>query len=415
MTDEETVIIDHVGARGDGVARKAEGPLYVPLTLAGEEVRIERDGDRGRLIDILSPSADRRDAPCEHFGTCGGCALQHQSDSAYRTWKQGLVSQALQARAIDVEVAPLVPCKPRTRRRATFAAMRTRKTVRFGFFERASHTIVDVKMCPVVRPEIENALPVLAELVGPGLTRKGKASVSVTITGTGLDVDVTGGKKDPDLALRQTLAEAAEKADIARLTWDGEALAERRPPVLRFSGIDVALPPGAFLQATEEGEASLVAQVSAAVGKGGAVADLFAGCGTFSLALAHDHKTLAVEGARPQCDALDAAVRKYGPAAGLKPLEVERRDLARRPLLTSELAKFDAVVIDPPRAGAAAQMEELARSDVPVIAAVSCNPATFARDARTLIDGGYRLESVTPLDQFLWSPHIELVGIFRRS
>jgi 23S rRNA (uracil1939-C5)-methyltransferase len=414
MTKME-VTTDHIGARGDGVVETDKGPIYVPLTLPGETVTIELEDDRGRLVDIISASPDRQEPLCSHFGACGGCALQHQSEAAYRTWKQQQVIRSLNAQGIKVDVDEIVPCSPRTRRRATFGAMRTRKTVKFGFFERASHTIVDVSDCPVIAPEIERAMPILAKAIAPGLTRKGKASVAVTLTSSGLDVDVRGGKQDPDLALRETLGACAEAADLARLSWEGEIIAERRAPVLSLSGIDVALPPGAFLQATQEGEAHLVSMVADAIGSANSVVDLYAGCGTFSLALAKTRKVHAVEGAAAQCASLEAAVHRFGPGVGLKPLTVERRDLARRPLSSLDLNKFEAVVIDPPRAGAAAQMEDIAWSDVPTVASVSCNPATFARDARILIGGGYRLESVTPLDQFLWSPHIEMVGIFKKG
>ncbi len=412
---EAVTRVDHVGAQGDGVVRTDDGPVYIPRTLPGEKIRADIVDGRGELLDVLEPSPDRIEPACPHFGTCGGCALQHQSEESYRAWKQDQVVRALKSKGIDAPVNETLPCAPKTRRRATFAAMRTRKTVRFGFFERATHTIVDIASCPILVPELEAAIPALRELVGPGLTRKGKASVSVTATSSGLDVTVTGGKADPDLGLRQTLADGAAKADIARLTWDGDIIAERRSPVLDLAGIEVALPPGAFLQATKAGEETMVAMVTDALKTSGSVIDLFAGCGTFSLALASIHKVHAVEGAKAQCAALERAVRRQGPGAGLKPLQVERRDLARRPVRHDELTGFDAAVIDPPRAGAAAQCEALAASTIPLIASVSCNPATFARDARTLIDGGYRLESVTPLDQFLWSPHIELVGIFRRE
>ncbi len=411
----DVLTIDHVGAQGDGVVRTDGGPIYIPRTLPGEQVKVEIIDGRGDLREVLKSSPDRMEPVCAYFGTCGGCALQHQNDRSYRAWKRDQVVRALKSKGIDAPVAEIMPCAPRTRRRATFAAMRTKKTVRFGFFERATHTIVDIASCPILVPELEAALPALRELVGPGLTRKGKASVSVTATSSGLDVSVTGGKADPDLALRQTLAEAAAKADVARLTWEGDILAERRPPILDLAGIEVALPPGAFLQATKAGEEAMVSIVTEALKESGSIVDLFAGCGTFSLALAHTHKVHAVEGTKEQCAALETATRRQGPAAGLKPLTVERRDLARRPMRSDELNRFDAAVIDPPRAGAANQCEAIAASTIPLVASVSCNPATFARDARTLIEGGYRLESVTPLDQFLWSPHIELVGIFRRE
>lgn len=414
MTEIE-VTIDHIGAQGDGVVLSDAGPLYIPLTLPGEKVRAEVEEDRGVLLDVLDPSPDRQVPACSHFGRCGGCALQHQNASIYLEWKRQQVVRALGVQGIEAEVDEVIPCAPHSRRRATFGAMRTRKTVRLGFFERGSHTLVHLEACPVVTREIEAALPNLATLVAPGLTRKGKASVAVTQTATGLDVDVRGGKKNPDLALREVLAGGAAEADLARLSWDGEILAERRTPLLDFSGVEVALPPGGFLQATREGENTLVSMILEAVGDARSVADLFAGCGTFSLALARKRRVLGVEGDAAQCAALERGVNRFGPGIGLKPLTVERRDLARRPLSTLELDKFDAVVIDPPRAGAAVQFEELSWSKVPVVVSVSCNPATFARDARMLISHGYRLETVTPLDQFLWSPHIEVVGVFKKG
>lgn len=236
----------------------------------------------------------------------------------------------------------------------------------------------------------------------------------MTSTANGLDIAVTGGKP-LDGPLRLELAEGASVADIARLAWDGEIVAERRPPAVSLSGLSVTPPPGAFLQPTRDGEAALVRLVGEGVGKSARVADLFAGCGTFTASLARNAAVHAVEGEGASLAALARAIREQGPALGLKPVTHETRDLARRPLLRSELDCFDAVVFDPPRAGAAAQAAEIAKSEVPVVAAVSCNPATFARDARTLLDGGYALEMLTPVDQFLWSPHIELVGIFRRG
>ncbi len=417
--------IDEVGAKGDGVATLNGEKVYVPYVLPGERVKVipepREPGDvhdtlRVRLDAVVAASPDRASHfPCTHFGACGGCSMQHWQPGAYLEWKRGIVEKALRQKNIEAEVMPCHPCAPETRRRVVFAAMRTKKTVRFGFFARGSHTLVDVKHCPVMTNELETAMPKVANLIAPGLTRKGLASVQVTMTKAGLDVDVTGGKKDLDVTLRQILAEGAADADLARLSWDGDIVAERRTPTLNFAGVDVALPPGAFLQATRESEAEMVKLILEGVGDAASIVDLFAGCGTFSLALGRRAPVYALEGASAQCKALEQAVRRNGPAVGLKPFVVERRDLARRPLPAELLNKHEAVVIDPPRAGAAAQTAELARSIVPTIVSVSCNPATFARDARMLLDGGYKLEKVTPLDQFLWSSHIELVGVFKKG
>lgn len=413
---ELDVTIASLGHLGDGVAETEAGQLFVPFTLEGERVRVRPGGEgRAELLEILGPSPERVDPPCRHFTSCGGCALQHMEGRAYAAWKHLQVVAALHARGLECDVAPLAPATPHSRRRATLAATRTKKGVTLGYYGRASHTIIAVQECPLVVPQIEHALADLAHLVEPGLSRKGRAALSVTATEAGLDVAVSGGKETPDGPLRAELARRAAAADLARLTWDGDILAERRAPVVTFSGLRVAPPPGSFLQATEEGEATLVRLVLEGIGDARRVADLFAGCGTFTAALAKRASVLAVEGEAKQVAALDRALRTQGPALALKPVELLTRDLFRRPLHASELLKIDAVVFDPPRAGAAAQAEMLAKSQVPLIVGVSCNPATFARDARVLTDGGYRLASVTPVDQFLWSPHIELVGIFRKE
>ncbi|MCE9649691.1 MAG: class I SAM-dependent RNA methyltransferase [Parvibaculum sp.] len=414
--NELDVVIASLGHLGDGVAETDSGQYFVPFTLAGESVRIHplTDG-RAELLEILKPAASRVAAPCRHFGVCGGCNLQHIEATAYAEWKCRQVVAALTARGIECDVEPLVPAAPRSRRRAGLAATRTKKGVTIGYYMRASHTIMAAQECPLVVPEIENALEKLAFLVEPGLSRKGRASLAVTATQEGLDVAVSGGKEAPDGPLRAELAKRAASIDLARLTWESDILAERRAPTVMFSGLRVAPPPGAFLQATAEGEAVLVRLVLDGVGDAKRVVDLFAGCGTFTAALAKRSSVLAVEGEAKPLAALDRALRQQGPGLGLKPVECVTRDLFRRPVHASELLKTDAVIFDPPRAGAAAQCEMLAKSGVPTVVGVSCNPATFARDARTLIDGGYALTRVTPVDQFLWSPHIELVGIFRKE
>ncbi|MEQ9225642.1 MAG: class I SAM-dependent RNA methyltransferase [Parvibaculum sp.] len=415
MTVEIEAAIETLGAQADGIAQTPQGPLYVPYVLPGERVLVRPVGDgRAELVRVLEGAADRIAPACPHFTLCGGCSLQHMEVSRYADWKRAQVIAVLRARGIEADIAPIVSARPRSRRRATFAATRTKKTLTVGYYAQGSHTIVPITECPLVVPEIERALPSLAALVAPGLSRRSRVSVLVTSTANGLDIAVTGGKP-LDGPLRLELAEQASFADLARLAWDGEIVAARRPPVVGLSGLSVTPPPGAFLQPTREGEAALIRLVGEGVDKAARIADLFAGCGTFTASLARRASVHAVEGDGASLAALARAVREQGPALGLKPVTQETRDLARRPLLQSELDRFDAVVFDPPRAGAAAQAEEIAKSKVPVVAAVSCNPATFARDARTLLDGGYALEALTPVDQFLWSSHIELVGIFRKG
>lgn len=414
MTEIE-VDIRALGAQADGIAESDGRTLYVSYVLPGERVRVAlEEGDRASLLKIVTPSHERVSPPCRHFTRCGGCSLQHMAQATYGIWKREQVEAALRARGLDVEVSPLVPAAPRSRRRATFAVTRTKKGVTTGYYMRGSHDIVPLAECPLVIPEIEAFVPKLGELVLPGLSRRTRASALVTWTLNGIDVALTGGKP-LDGPLRAELGQNAQTADVARLSWDGEIVAERRAPEIGLSGLRVALPVGGFLQPTSEGEAALVRLVREGAGRARRVVDLFAGCGTFSAALAGNAAVHAVEGEKKALAALERAVRRQGPELGLKPLTTEARDLARRPLLADELNKFDAVIIDPPRSGALAQAEEIARSDVPLVLSVSCNPATFARDARALVDSGYHLESVTPVDQFLWSEHVELVGIFRRS
>lgn len=397
------------------MAETPDGPLYVPYVLPGETARARPLGEgRAELLKIITPSPKRIAAACRHFTRCGGCAMQHAAPDFYAEWKHGLVSAALKARGIETEIAPLIGANLKSRRRATFAATRTKSGATLGYYMQGTHNIVPLVECPLVVPEIEAVLPALASIATCGLSRRSRASLLVTSTINGLDVYVTGGKP-LDGPLRADLGREASTAGLARLSWNGEIVAERLPPEINLSGLRVALPPGGFLQPTAEGEAALTGLVRKAIGKAKRIADLYAGCGTFAAAFARDATVHAVEGEKSALAALDRAIRAQGPALGLKPVTTETRDLARRPLLASELEKFDAIVIDPPRSGALPQAEEIAKSPVPVVASVSCNPATFARDARALIDGGYRLERITPVDQFLWSPHLEVVGVFRRD
>jgi 23S rRNA (uracil1939-C5)-methyltransferase len=407
MSDE--VEIESLGARGDGIA--AGGALFVPYTLPGERVRVVRHGERGRAEAVLKASTDRVAPQCPHFGVCGGCALQHASERFTALWKRDLIAVALAARGItDVAIRPTITSAPESRRRITVAARRTRKGVLIGFHAPADTDIVPIETCVVAEPSLIAALPRLEELAGLAASRKGEVRFTLTLTNGGIDVAVTGAK-EMDGPAQALLAGVAARAGIARLGWNGEEVAVMRTPEITMGRARVVPPPGGFLQPTREGELALVEAVGEAAGNAGRITDLFCGSGTFALPLAEQAEIHAVEGEAGAVAALDAAWRA---AAGLKLIRSERRDLAHRPLLPAEFKGAEAVVIDPPRAGARNQAEQLARSDVPRIASVSCNPATFARDARILIDGGYRLDWVQPVDQFRWSPHVELVAAFRR-
>lgn len=395
-------LIERMDADGTGIT--AEG-RRVPFALPGEVLRLD-----GETATLVAPSAHRTDPACRHFGTCGGCAMQHVSDAFLGEWKRDRVARALAARGLAASIALAPAAPPGSRRRAVFAGRRTKKTTVVGFHARRSDAVFDLLECPLIRPELVAAKPALAAIARAGATRARPLRMLVTHGPAGLDLDARDGRS-LDAALRTTLAGLAETHDLARLAWDGETLAQRRPPLQPFGSARVVPPPGAFLQPTTEGAAALTAAVAAALDGAARIADLFAGCGTFALPLAQSAAVHAVEGDAAMLTALDAGWRAN---PGLKRISTEARDLFRRPLLPSELDAYAGVVLDPPRAGAEAQARALAASRVPRIAAISCNPVSFARDAAILVAGGYRLETVTVVDQFRWSAHTELVARFAR-
>ncbi|MEI4485331.1 class I SAM-dependent RNA methyltransferase [Frigidibacter sp. MR17.14] len=406
-----TVTIDRLSLHAEGIARTEAGPLYVPGALPGEVVDGAVEGGRIATPKIVTPSADRVRAPCPHYRACGGCSLQHASDPFVAGWKRQVVEVALAGQGLQAPVLETITSPARSRRRATFAGRRTKTGALVGFHARASDTVVEIPNCLLLDPALIAALPVLREIVLAGGSRKGGLDLTLTVTEGGLDLAVTGGKP-MDPALFQSLSAVAETADLARLTWEGETVAGRRPPAQRFGAGLVEPPAGGFLQATRAGEAALVAEVLKITQGADRIADLFAGAGTFTLPLAAGAEVHAVESDAAALAALDRGWRR---APGLKRVSTETRDLFRRPLLPDELNRYDAIVIDPPRAGAEAQSAELAAATVPVIAYVSCNPVTFARDAARLVAAGYTLEQVQVVDQFRWSAHVELVARFRNS
>ena len=400
--------IQTLGAQGDGVT--ADG-VFVPGTLPGETVRIDAAGHRGRLVAITAPAAQRVQPVCPHVDTCGGCTLQHASDELLADWKPDLIRRALAARGItDVLIRPIHVSPPHSRRRVTLAARRTKRDVLVGFHPPGSDAITPITDCTVADPRILPVLPALAELTRTGASRKGALRLGVTVSEAGLDVAVSGGKPIEGAMYGQLVAIAAT-ADLARLCWDDEIVVTRRPPYQPMGRARVVPPPGGFLQATADAQAALVLAMREAVGPAKRLADLFCGSGTFSLPLAEQAEVLAVEADPAALQALDAGWRQ---AEGLRRVRTAARDLFHRPLLPREFKGLDAVVFDPPRQGARAQAEHLASADIARIGAVSCNPATFARDARLLIDGGFRLDWVLPVDQFRWSPHVELAAAFSR-
>lgn len=402
-----TVTIQRLGHLGDGVA---EGPVFVPGALPGEIVDGEIAGDRIAAPRIVTPSPDRVRAPCPHYRACGGCSLMHASDPFVAAWKVAVVAEALKAQDLDARFRPILTSPPSSRRRATLAGRRTKSGAIVGLHGRASDTVVAIPDCRLLHPALLALLPALEEITAAGVSRKGELDLALTLTMAGPELAVTGGKP-MDSTLFQQIAQVGETAGLSRVTWNGEPALLRAQPTQMLGSAVVTPPPGAFLQATVEGEAALVAAVRDATVGAARVADLFSGCGTFALPLAAGCEVHAVEGDKAMIEALLAGARR---TTGLKRVTGEARDLFRRPLMADELAAYDAVVIDPPRAGAEAQTREIARSGVPVVAAVSCNPVTFARDARILTDAGFRLDWVQVVDQFRWSPHVELAARFSR-
>lgn len=409
--------IERLGQRGEGVARNERGLVFVPYALPGDTARVELEGERGRLIEIVKPSADRIDPFCKLYGDCGGCAVQALAPGAYAAWKRDLVVEALAHAKLEAPVAPLVDAHGEGRRRATFHArvMRDalgRASIDVGFMRARAHDIVDVDECPVLAPQMA-AAPRAAHAIALALVGLNKPlDILVTATDTGLDVDFRGTGELDAPHVRKLIEEAA-RLDLARLSNHGTIVIERRAPQLVMGRAMIAPPPGAFLQATRAGEETLARLAADAVGDARRAVDLFAGVGTFALRLAEKAQVHAVEVDKSALVALSRAAGHASPA--LKPISVEARDLFRRPMASTELAPFEAVVFDPPRAGAEMQANELAKCAVPLVVAVSCNPQTFVRDARILVDGGYVMESVTPVDQFRHSPHVELVAVFRRA
>jgi 23S rRNA (uracil1939-C5)-methyltransferase len=411
----ERLTIDHVGHLGDGVAYADGQTLYVPYTLGGETVEVApvpgHHPDRRRLLQVERASPERIVPICQHFGTCGGCAIQHWEAGRYRAWKRELVVEMLAQANIACEVHPLIDAHGLGRRRITLhARMGTHDVLKVGFSAANSHDIVPVDRCPILDPGLGGALDAAWAIAEP-LKPTGKPlDIQFTATDSGLDVDVRGSGPLPS-RLIATLSRVAEQHRLARLTRHGEMVLMRAPPIVSIGAAQVTLPPGSFLQATVAGEEALAALVSERCERAKHIADLFCGVGPFALRLAAKARISAFDSDAGAVAALQKAATS---TPGLKPVKAETRDLFRRPLVPQELRDFDAVVFDPPRQGAQAQALQLAASKVPVVVAVSCNAATFARDARILIDGGYKIEGVTPVDQFRHTPHVELVARLAR-
>ena len=424
MADE--IHIDTLGPKGDGISDSKRGRVYVDRALPGETVRADiRRGDdgmlRGEILAVVDPSPHRVKPPCPNYDVCGGCTLQHADEGFYREWKVAIVRDALRRKGLTPKTwrePVFVP--PATRRRATFNAHKHNGKVTLGYFRRRTHRITDIRACLVADPAIMSLRDKLAPLLAPILTEGKDADIFIQMVGGRFEIAITGavGKKGkPDLPVREAIAELAQKADINRISWRGkergerddiEVMIERNRLIAKFGPLDVALPPLTFLQPTAPGEAALVDSVMELLPASGKFADLFSGCGTFS-------GPMLVRGSVDAYESVAPAIRALDKAKGALPLKAFRRDLDREPLQRDEANRYDAIVFDPPRAGAAEQAKALASAKTAQLIGVSCNPATFARVARILVDGGYRLDSVKVIDQFTWSHHVELVAGFSKK
>lgn len=390
-----------------GMGRASDGRSLLPRVLPGEEVDVAQDG----TVRIVTPSTQRVAAPCRHFKTCGGCAMQHANDDFVADWKRDIVVKALHARGLSPEFRAVTTSPPQSRRRAKLSGKRTKKGAMVGFHSKGSNILVAVPDCQLLTPALTASFPALEALTVLAGSRKGEVDLTVTDAARGPDVLVKT-EKTLTPQLRVELAALANQFGLSRLVWNDEQVVMINPPAQNFGGTDVVPPPGAFLQATKHGEAALLAAVEEITGKANRVVDLFAGCGTFTLPLARRAEVHAVEGDAAMMVALDRGWRE---GHELRRVTTETRDLFRRPLETDELRHFDAAVIDPPRAGAEAQIATLAASNVKAIAMVSCNPVTFARDAKALVDAGFAMRWAQVVDQFRWSPHTEVVAPFTRK
>jgi 23S rRNA (uracil1939-C5)-methyltransferase len=409
----ERLVIDHVGHRGDGVAFTDGQSVYVPYTLGGETVEVApvpgHHPDRRHLLQVERASPERVTPFCPHFGTCGGCAIQHWETERYRAWKRDIVIETLAQAKLACDVYPLIDAHGLGRRRMTLhARMGTHDVLKVGFAAANSHDIIPVDRCPVLDPGMSGALDAGWAVAEPLISIGKPLDIQITATDSGLDIDVRGSGPLP-APMIATLSRVAEQHRLARLTRHGELVLMRTPPTITIGTAQVTLPPASFLQATAAGEETLAALVAGHCQRAKHVADLFCGVGPFALRLAAKARIAAFDNDEGAVTALQKAATS---TSGLKPVKAAARDLFRRPLMPQELRDCEAIVFDPPRQGAQAQVLQLAASKVPVVVAVSCNVATFARDARILIDGGYRLEGVTPVDQFRHTPHVELVARF---
>ena len=406
-----SLTIQSMGSKGEGIAHTEQGVVHVPFSLPGEVLNAAVTGSRGTMLSLLQPSPDRIKPACVHFEVCGGCAVQHWKPEPANAWKRQIIIDALAARGIETTVHDILAAAPGERRRVSYTVRGDKHGKEVGFNAAGSHQVIEIDECPVAKPELIACLPTMRDLANlMKLDKSGAGHITVTLTTGGLDVSIHGIEK-ASTDLRMQMSSFAISRGFARLAIAEDIIVERIKPIIHFGKVPVTPPPGGFLQASERVEIAIAALINTHIGKSKRVVDMFAGSGAFTFRNAEFAPVHAIEGDLPAVNAIDRGRRGL---QGFKAITVEQRDLFRRPLRPLDLKPYDAVVFDPPRAGAEDQCTWLAKSAIKKIAAVSCNPATLARDLRILIDGGYKLKSVTPFDQFLWSPHVEAVALLER-
>lgn len=401
--------IGAMGPQGDGFARQDGHAVFVPFTLPGETVEADGKPPRLELKAVLTKSAERIPAPCPHFGSCGGCQVQHWAAEPYRAWKRELLVSAFAREGIDTTVGALIPCPPASRRRATLKARRRDGEVAVGFMARGSDALVAIGPCPILRPALETALPEFAALAGTLIRGSEDISLAVLEAQNGVAIAIEA-EQMPTPDMLTALVNRAARSGLLQVAVNGDVIFERTVPQVAFCDTFVTPPPGGFLQAVAEIEEEMAALVTGHLKGAKTIVDLFAGSGTFAARLSQKARVHAVESEAPALAALEKAQRP----SGARPITTEACDLFDAPLTAAELNTYDGICLDPPRAGAEAQVAEIAQSTVPKVAYVSCDPASLARDAARLVRGGYRLDSLTPLDQFLHTPHVEAVALFSK-
>jgi len=407
----EIMTIDSLGHQGDGVVQAHGGRTFVPFTLAGERVEVARSSGHRKLVSVIEASEDRIEPVCKHFGSCGGCQVQHLANKPYLAWKKQLVVDALSSANIVTPVEPVLYFPDDQRRRVVFSAIHTSTDVQLGFIQKSTHNVIAVSECPVITRPISSKLDVIKKVIRPILPAKGITSIYVLQCNNGLDIHVEAQGKLAEKA-RQSAVRIALDANIARLSFGDEVLIETKRPKLTMGTAEVCVPPGLFVQAVSSAERAMAELVCNHLSSCKQVADLYCGAGTFALRLAQNSQVLACENNHAAIDALDEAWR--GTGGKLKLIRTQKRDLHVRPVMAEELKKTQGVVFDPPRAGAQAQTKQLALSKVKKIAAVSCNPASLAQDLGVLINNGFKIKGVHPIDQFVYTPHIEVIVLLER-